>query len=352
MTPSPMTPSPMTPSPTAARGDQSHPGGRLARIRRRIARLLFVAVWVVVMVLVALGSAGLIASLDHPPGSPARQELTWVGDSALAPKLATGRTQLEEIGGQLDRLGTLARGSLAAAIADKTATVDQAIADGTALVGQIDLETDLLTAGLLALPGVGPNPDLHLSRPTQETLHLMVDALDSTRTLSSDWVALTKGTIDASRLTGLLDQHDKLIVSAIDAAIGRKFKTAIARIDRAAAKLKEAGTIRDTLRARTDVATLSEWLRRNENYDVALRRLYIISARSPVVITQAMRNALAAEKRARDALPRDRSALVIIVSELSRGGLNQAVIRIEMARNDVADGLAALDEQETSASAP
>jgi hypothetical protein len=335
----------MTPGP-------SPESGRLARARRRITRLLFVAVWIVVMILVALGSAGLVASLDHPPGSAARQELTWDGDVAIAPRLTAARAELEAIGGQLDRLGTLARGSLAAAVGSETNTLDQAIADGTAVVAQIDQATSALTANLLAMPGLGPNADIRLSRSSQATVRLLNDALDSTRTLSADWAALTKGTLDAGRLTGLLEQHDKLIVSAIDAAIGHKFKTAISRIDRASAQLKEAGRIRDSLRARTDVATLNEWLRRNQNYDTALRRLYVISARSPVIITRAMRNALAAEKRARAALPKDRSALVIIVSELSRGGLNQAVIAIEKARNDVAGGLEALDEQETTASTP
>jgi hypothetical protein len=325
---------------------------RLRRIRRRAARLLFVAVWIVVMVLVALGSAGLVASLDHQPGSTSREELTWAGDSAIRPELDASRTELQAIGGQLDQLGTLARGSLAAAVANRTDTLDQAIADGTVLVSQIDQATNTLTARLLALPGLGQNSDLRLSIDSQVTVRLLIDALDSTRTLSQDWVALTKGTVDASRLTGLLDQHDKLIVQAIDAAIDRKFKTAITRIDRASARLADAARIRDTLRVRTDVETLSEWLRRNQDYDTALRRLYVTSARSPVKITPQIRTALAAEKKAREALPSDTSALVIIVSDLARGGLNQAVIRIEKARTDLAAGIQALDDQATTGSTP
>ena len=339
-----MTP-PLTPAPSSRRD-------RLDRTRRRVSRLLFVVVWILVMAMVALGSAGLVTSLDHQPGSPARPELTWPGDSAVGPRLAAAHTELEAIGVQLDRLGTLARGSLAAAVANKTDALDQAVADGSVLVNQIDQASDAVTAGLLDMPSLGPNPDLRLSRSSQEMLGELIDALDSTRTLSADWAALTKGTVDAGRLTGLLDQHDKLIVAAIDSAIDRKFKTAIARIDRASARLADAVKIRDSLRTRTDVATLTEWLRRSRNYDTALRRLYVISARSPVKITQQMRNALAAEKRARDALPKDTAALVIIVSEVARGGLNQAVIAIEKARNDLDDGLAALDERAATAATP
>ena len=339
-----MTP-PLTPAPSSRRD-------RLDRTRRRVSRLLFVVVWILVMAMVALGSAGLVTSLDHQPGSPARPELTWPGDSAVGPRLAAAHTELEAIGVQLDRLGTLARGSLAAAVANKTDALDQAVADGSVLVNQIDQASDAVTAGLLDMPSLGPNPDLRLSRSSQEMLGELIDALDSTRTLSADWAALTKGTVDAGRLTGLLDQHDKLIVAAIDSAIDRRFKTAIARIDRASARLADAVKIRDSLRTRTDVATLTEWLRRSRNYDTALRRLYVISARSPVKITQQMRNALAAEKRARDALPKNTAALVIIVSEVARGGLNQAVIAIEKARNDLDDGLAALDERAATAATP
>jgi hypothetical protein len=321
---------------------------KVGRARRRGSRLLFLVVWVLMMVVVALGAAGLVSSLDHAPGTPARAELTWSSDREIEPQLAAARTDLVAIELQLDRLGTLARASLAAAVADQADTLDTAIADGTIIVADIDRATQALTARLVALPGLGANPDLRLSKPNQETVTLLIDALDSTRTLSKDWSALTKGSGDATRLTGLLDQHDKAIVAAIDAAIDRKWKTAIARIDTAGARLKQAATIRDSLRARTDVSTLTEWLRRNQNYDAALRRLYVISSKSPTRITAQMRLALAAEKKARAELPKDTSGLVIIVSDVARAGLNQAVIAIQKARTELADGLEAVDETRTA----
>jgi hypothetical protein len=324
---------------------------RAAHTRARVGRVLFIVVWLIVMVLVALGAAGLVANVDHLPGTPARAELTWAGDQQIKPELVAARADLQAIDLQLDRLGTLARASLAAAVSDQADTLDSAIADGTVLVTQIDSATTALTARLVAMPGLGPNPDLRLSQTNQDTVGLLIDALDSTRTLARDWAALTKNSGDATRLTGLLAQHDKSIVAAIDAAISRKWKLAIARIDDATDRLEEAGKIRDSLRARTDVATLTEWLRRNQAYDAALRRLYVVSAKSPTRITQQMRDALAAERRARAQLPKDTSGLVIIVSDVARAGLNQAVIAIEKARTDLADGLEAVDE-ETTASTP
>jgi hypothetical protein len=320
------------------------PATRLDRIRRRIDHFVFLVVWLFVMVLVAFGSAGVVAGIDHPPGTAARAELTWTYDRAIEPELEASTAQLRDLAVQLEKLGTLARGSLAAIAADKTDTLDQALADGTALLAQIDDTTQAMTSRLEQSPGIGPSQDLLLSATNQQVHALLLSGLESTAGLAANWSALTKGTVDATRLTGLLDEHDKLIVSAIDAGIDRKFKTAIKRIDAASDALDQATKIRDTLRARTDVATLSEWLRRNKNYDTALRRLYVVSSKSPTKVTQALRSALAAEKRARSELPRDTSGLVIIVSDISRAGLNQTVTAIERARTKLGDAIDGIDE--------
>jgi hypothetical protein len=52
-------------------------------------------------------------------------------------------------------------------------------------------------------------------------------------------------------------------------------------------------------------------------------------------VTRAIREALAAEQEARDQLPEDTRGMVIIMSEIGRGGLNQAVIAIEQARGEL-----------------
>jgi hypothetical protein len=328
------------------------PTTRLERIRHRIDRFVFGVVWLFVMTLVAFGSAGIVAGIDHPPGTPARAELTWTYDRAIEPELETSAAQLRDLAVQLEKLGTLARGSLAAIAADKTETLDQALADGTALLAQIDETTLAMTSRLERSPGIGPNQDLLLSVRNQQIHALLLSGLESTKGLAANWAALTKGASDATRLTGLLDEHDKLIVSAIDTAIDRKFKTAIRRIDAASEALDEAARIRDRLRARTDVATLTEWLRRNKDYDTALRRLYVVSSRSPTKVTDELRSALAAERQARAQLPRDTSGLVIIMSDVSRAGLNQTVTAIERARAKLGDAIDGIDELLAEPSTP
>jgi hypothetical protein len=49
--------------------------------------------------------------------------------------------------------------------------------------------------------------------------------------------------------------------------------------------------------------------------------------------------AIEAERQARSRLPGDSSGLVVIMSDLAQGGLNQAVIAIEEARGSLSDAL-------------
>jgi hypothetical protein len=52
-------------------------------------------------------------------------------------------------------------------------------------------------------------------------------------------------------------------------------------------------------------------------------------------VTGAVRKAFAAEKAARERLPGDTRGLVVIMAEIGRGGMNQAVISIEEARGEL-----------------
>ena len=69
--------------------------------------------------------------------------------------------------------------------------------------------------------------------------------------------------------------------------------------------------------------------------DAALRTLYQALVNSGGRINDEVRAAFAAEAEAFQRLPPDSRALVIILAEIGRGGLNQAVITIEQARGEL-----------------
>jgi hypothetical protein len=312
--------------------------------RYRFERLLVAVVWPIVVGLVALGIAGLVAWLDHRPGGSGRPELTWARDKAVGAELVAATAELSGIAGDVERLGLLGRGSLAALTARDFDLLDRTIASGTVLAAGIRDEGTKLRARLVALPMSEPDTRLSLSPPSLDRYAKLVAALDATNGVAGSWARLVQGSLSAGRLTALLDGHDKLILSGIEAGVTGNWTTALARIDAATALLVEADALRVELQNTVDVGTLNEWLRRNREYDVALRALYVVSARTPTRVTPEIRAALAAEKAARDALPRDTANLGIILAEIARGGLNQAVIGIEEARARLADALAAVGE--------
>jgi hypothetical protein len=314
-------------------------------------RIVFPVIWFAVALAIAFGGAGVVAALDHQPGTPARAELTWAGDSAVAPTLDSATADLENIARLVDELGLQGRGALAALAARDFEVLDGAVADGTLLVERIRSESTLLARKVNRLEGFGgPNADLRLSRSVRDRHATLVEAAEATTGLTANWARLTSGGLAAGRLAGLLTRHDERITAAIDVGRQGEFETALARIDEATAALDEADALRDRLAPTTDTTTLDEWLRRNRRYDEALRNLYVVSAETTDRVTPELRAALRAEQAARAQLPRTTNGLTIVMADIAQGGLNQAVIEIEQARGEIAAALAALSGEAAPAS--
>ena len=113
-------------------------------------------------------------------------------------------------------------------------------------------------------------------------------------------------------------------------------------LDLADPTLAEARALRDQLANSTDVSTLTQWIDRNAAIDAALRRLYTVLAVTGGKVTEEARLAFDQGEETPAKLPPDTRALVVIMSDIARAGLNQAVIRIEEARGKLADAIAAL----------
>jgi len=307
-------------------------------------RPVLAAAWLALVALIALGAATAVAGLDNQPGTPARPELTWLGDSAAAPVLEAATEELEAISARLDALGVRGRGALAALEAREPAILNKAISEGSALVSDLRRRSSALRGQLGGLEAFGPGAGLRLSQATREHHAALVAALDTTDGLAQQWARLAVGGHAASRLSGLLEQHDLRVAAAIEVGSVGSFPTALRRLAAASGLLADADRLRAQLQNTVDVDTLVEWIRRNRAYDEALGALYEASAASPNRQTPAIRDALRAEAAAREDLPRDTRGLSIIMADIAQGGLNQAVIEIEVARGELAGALAALRE--------
>ncbi|HEX7399382.1 MAG TPA: hypothetical protein VF302_06395, partial [Candidatus Limnocylindrales bacterium] len=173
-----------------------------------------------------------------------------------------------------------------------------------------------------------------------------VDALDD------DWARLAAGSVPATELTANLAAHDEIAGRAVRQGAAGKYAAAIRTLALATAQLAAARTVRDQLASRVDTSTLDTWIDRNATYDAAVGDLWAAVLASPTRVTDAVRTAAAREKTAKAQLPQDTSALVVILGDVARGGLNQAVIAIEEARGRLLDAFAAAAAQASPDASP
>lgn len=325
--------------------------GRSDRAIARIRDVGLAALWIAAAALVALGAAGLVAAVGASPGTPGRAELTWAGDRAIAPHLEAATVLAERLSAEVDDLGTAGRVALAALVARDRDLLARTLAEGSRIAVAVEAAASQLRSEVRSLPGVSglapdplpPTSELLLGVGQRRSVELLLRAADLAEDLDRTWRELTGGALPAIELMRLLEDHDtSTAAAAADGRAGR-YPDAIAALDRSIAILEEARALRDELANRVDVSVLDEWLDRNAAYDAALRSLYEALRRSGGRVTDEVRDAFAAERAAKERLPPDTRGLVVIMAEIARGGLNQAVIAIEEAKGGLLD---ALDELE------
>jgi hypothetical protein len=297
-------------------------------------------IYFLIVVVIALGAAGLVAALDHPPGSNGRTDFSAPGDAEVVPRLDAAEASLNALAEQVDALGSTARSALSALNGADPTVGEAAIEHGDHLVSGIILRTRLLRQALADVPYVGtPAAGLSVSDAVVARHAALVAALDATDGLDADWTRLTAGAVAASNMSRILDEHDGLVVAAADRGVRAKYADAIKVLDKAKAQIAAARALRDRLSATVDVTVLDEWLQRNEDYDVALQNLYKAISKVGSTVTKATHAAVTAEAKARARLPPDTRGLVLIMGQIGQGGMSQAVIAIEEARAALADAI-------------
>jgi hypothetical protein len=292
------------------------------------------------VVVIALGAAGLVTGMDAAPGEGSRPELTAAGDAEVTVALDAAQAELEALAADVEALGTQARGALASLTANDRETAAAAIAAGDDLVARIDARSLAVRLALGDVPLLDtPAAEYRVSQGVRDRRDRLLAALDSTSGLEDAWTRLTTGSVTASQMSELLGAHDEAILAA--AALGRqgKYNAAIKTLDGADSAIADARALRDRLASTVDVTTLDAWLDRNAAYDVALRGLYRALRDVGGRVTQDVRDAVKAERAAKERLPPDSRAMVLIMADIGRGGMNEAVIGIEEARGRLAEAL-------------
>jgi len=298
--------------------------------------------WVAIAMVIALGSAGVIATVNHVPGTAARAELTWTADAEMRPALDNATAELQVLADEVDGLSATARLALTQMVAGDTAALTDTINAGTATMLEVTAQSRRLDKALAKVPNTGADWAVHVSSDLHHRYEELAGTVALTAGLEEEWAAFTGRALDAVKITGLLARHDTETAAAAAEGTAAHYRQALKLLDVPDATIAESRKLQERLAASTDVSTLKDWIDRNAAYDHALRDLYGAMLTSKGKVTDAVRAAMAAETDARARLPGDTRGLVVIMSDIAQGGLNQAVISIEEARGSLS---AALDVQ-------
>jgi hypothetical protein len=308
-----------------------------------VGRAVLAIAWLAIVAVLSLGAAGIVATMAHQPGTDARAELTYQGDAAIEPGLAAAELELRDLSAEVADLGELGRLAITQLASRDSDSLDATVDDGKALAATITQHATSIREDLEALPGLGAAAELELSAEARRRQSLALQALASTEGIEASWSSLAVSSAAASRIITLLTDHDTTTADAATAGREDRYADAITLLDQSDALMAESREFRDTLSQTVDVSTLTDWLDLNAAYDAALRQLYQALIDSGGRVTDTVRAAFAAESEAAQRLPPDSKALVIILAEIGRGGLNQAVITIEQARGELDAAISLID---------
>jgi hypothetical protein len=296
--------------------------------------------WLALSAVLALGGAGLVGELTHPPGGVNREELTYPGDTLLKARLDDASTRLRQIASDVDQLSTDAKSALQDLASTDAAALQTALEHGSSIAVILTGATTDLRDSLAGLPGDEPDAMIRFSNATLVRRAAILAALDAAGGLADQWEHVTGRSVDAGRLTALLQDHDKTVAAAVSRGIAGKFADAVTVLANAKATLGEITVLKSSFSSGSEVTVLDAWLTSHTRYDAALNALYAALAKSGGRTNLAVQAAYREEGIARALLPSDNRSLIVIVAEFARGGLNQAVLAIEDASGRIDAALA------------
>jgi len=280
----------------------------------RLGRILRGLVWALVFTAFAAGGAGLLGESFHPPGSPARAELTYAGDTALATRLDDATTRLQAISANVDNLSTDAKTALEEVASSDPTRLRDALLHGGETAASIATQARDLKESLVGLPGDGTDAVLQYSNATLVRRASIIAALDAATGLASLWQSVTGGAANASHLIDLIDEHDQTVLAAAAKGRNHQYLDGATILTSALDTIAQVQELRTALISDTGDTVLDEWIQRTANYDKALQALYLGLNQSGGKVTLKVQALRRDEQDAFAQLPPDRRTIIVIVS--------------------------------------
>ena len=299
--------------------------------------------WTMVLVLAALGGAGLAVAADRPGNPVQRPELTYRADNAAQPwidQLAGDLGAVHDGGADLSTAGRDVLGSLSSLDLDGA---NAALARG-----------DETAAGIAAL-NAGLHDTVARAQESVDRWRLgpltagVFDRIDAAITaadqLPADWAALAATGRTVVGLVAALNAHDQAVFQATSFGRDSRFTDALALLNGAAADaLAITAGARDQIAAATPVETLDDLLGRERAYDAALIELYQYLAGGGAQSGDQFNALKSLVDATQAALPSDNGALIVVVGEAAGLPIADQLLAMETVHGTVNDALQAITD--------
>jgi hypothetical protein len=282
----------------------------------------------VLLVLVALGGAGLTVASDRIQDPGSRPEVTWAADHAAQPYIDALARDLGALTTDVAALSKAGRDTLGNLQSLDVEAVRTAIADGDAASAGIFVSNDDREAAADNIERWRLGPD------SAAQLDAVDRAVASTADMASAWDAIrTRATVVAG-LTDDLQRHDSLVFRATTSGRQGTWADAISTMADAGTALDEARAARDALGA-SATDTLSQLIDRYAAYDSALSGLYSYFGSGGSKSGAQFETLNRQVEDAQAGLPSGNEVFSLIVGEAAGSQLADALVQIEQARGDI-----------------
>jgi hypothetical protein len=227
------------------------------------------------------------------------------------------------------------------------------VEQGDEAAATIEARAAQLRLTLADLPGDGPTATIEYSNATLVRRSTVLAAIEAASGLAVHWRQVAARAIETANLTSQIARHDQTVIAAAADGKERRYQRAIGILDEALLLVADIQSRRARLIAGSEGTVLDEWITRSHDFDTAVKNLYAAlrdCACPGGPYTVEVQFANRDMELAKAQLPPDRRTIIVIVSEVTAGGLTEAVIAIEDARGQIEDALAEAEASEPGAS--
>jgi hypothetical protein len=285
------------------------------------------------LVLVALGGAGLAVAADRFQTSAGRPELTWADDRAAAPYIAAIDSDLQSLAGPANGLAKAGRDTLANLQSQDLVAVDGALGAGAAAADEIG-------AALSNLDAHHTDADAHITRwrlgaDTADQLAAADAAVSAVDALPAAWTEIATRAKAVSALIGDLQDHDAAVFRATTDGRNSDWTSSFTDLGNAHDAVSAAHVDSGQVGAGARVDTLDQLLDRYDAYDAALTVLYGYLAAGGVQSGTTFESLNGKVLAAQSVLPTNSGVFSIIVSEATGSSIADALATIGQGRGAI-----------------